>query len=362
MNNHISTNIGSIKDLKFQKFNSRLKGSYPYIITSHHQIINHLKKEILKNKKNINKISRISSRYFVNEKVIKEINKIDKYKFLEFSFKIEVKIELGNILKKQNINDKIWWVWVGGNIAQRKTNPLILKNIFQKKQLNITKNLTLDFSSSHIFAILGTPSKLKKISRKELPSYIQKIEISDIYAQQIAKLYSQRMSVYITDNHNPKYIKETIAKNPKINLFAAINLKNQQIESIVANEFFSLPIKINKNTININFCESIDWIKKRGVNQKIFLSLLKISLINAIHHKPKIIEAECVPEAIKKALKTGFEYSQYPLERTSRIVTDGENIELKDTTIPKEFREFSSLMLMYIKENSKVWNNLKRLN
>jgi hypothetical protein len=57
----------------------------------------------------------------------------------------------------------------------------------------------------------------------------------------------------------------------------------------------------------------------------------------------------------------GAENVEYFLKRTSYMVTDGKNIENTDTTIPKEYRKFSSLFLFYLSPKTKSWKFWKNL-
>lgn len=350
---NIDANVGAIDKLEYQDNGTeRLKGSYPKLIKNAEQILDHLKLNIPKVLEK--KPTRLCSRYFVKTDQVEKINKLIDGKIIEpFELKVEAKIPL---------KDK-YWVWIGGNVKERMLSPIMekefLEMIYKKAEKPLESYLD-KLPNNYVLKMLGSKKRLANFDKRTIPSFVVIEEIKEIYAKQIAKLYEERMPVYVAPNHDWKYILNTVAESEETVMLAVVNKNNDEIEATMVNEFTRYPL----DNMEINICESNDWVKKRGSNvpKEIMYALLNVGMVNAMRNEIDGIEVECVPESIKMAKEIGgFDNVEYFLKRTSYMVTDGKNIENTDETIPKNFRKFSSLFLFYLSPKSKNWNFWKEL-
>ncbi|MFA6185276.1 MAG: hypothetical protein WCT51_00150 [Candidatus Shapirobacteria bacterium] len=358
---NIDANIGSINSLEFQENGTeRLKGSYTKLVNNSQEIFDHLKQSI-PNLLDQNP-SRLCSRYFVTKKGIANLTSlIDDQRIEKFLLKVEAQIPLGKIDRLNN--QEIFWVWVGGNTKNRNLDPTLekqfLKEIHQKSEIQLKSHIE-QIPNNYRFVLLGTKKRISQLQTNEVPKFVKFEEITKDYATQIAKLYKDRMPIYVAPNDDPEYILNTVADSNETVLLVGINTQTNQIEAVMANEFTQYPLE----DTTINICESNDWIKKRGseIPKEVLYTVLNIGMINAINHQIDGIEVECVPESIKLAKEVGgFEATKYFLKRTSFMVTDGKNIEANDTTIPPEYRKFNSLFLFYITPPTQSWQFWKEL-
>lgn len=350
---NIDANVGAIDKLEYQNNGTeRLKGSYPRLIKNENEILNHLELNIPKVLEQ--NPSRLCSRYFVANNVIENINQIIDDQVIEnFELKVEAKIPLENM----------YWVWIGGNVLDRMLDPKLEKEFLEMINKKPEKELKTYFDEvpkNYVFKMLGTKERLKFVDKSTLPKFVEIEEINEKYAREISKLYEERMPIYVAPNHDPEYTLNTVADSKETYLLVAINKNTDTVEAAMTNEFTQYPLD---NSV-VHICESNDWVKKRGKEtpREVMYALLDIGMINAMAHNIDGIEIECVPESIKMAKEiAGADNVEYFLKRTSYMVTDGKNIENTDTTIPKDFRKFSSLFLFYLSPKSLSWKFWKNI-
>lgn len=343
MSQNIEANVGNVEGLAFQDNGTeRIKGSFPYLVTDIEQIYSHLHDEALPliDTYGSKKVSRLSSRYFVTESIISGLSKINNVPLSHLLVNVEAKVPLGTIFTQDRISDPIWWVWMGGNSKERIIGTEI-KKILRDKMKRAIESVMLP-------PLFVFPEGYKIVS----PT---KEQMTQKYAMQLAQLYKERLPVYVADNSNPAYIQDVIMQSPDTFLFVALQESTDEIVAAVANEFSRYPVKLPQGQQReIIVCESNDWITRKNIPREIFYETLSRSLIAARSYHPHVIEAECVPESYRVAAQMGFQPTENPLERTSHMVTDGKNIELYDTSIPKKYRRFNSLWLMYLTPPQKV--------
>ncbi|MDQ3239283.1 MAG: hypothetical protein M3P33_02050 [bacterium] len=342
--NNISSNIGSNDSVVFQDNGTkRLKGSYPKIIANRNDIVVHIKNQL-----NIHKrygthsdFSRFSIRYFVSKDITMQLKEKLNQQIDDFYVQVECIIPI--------VNQSFSWVWIGGNINSRKTDPKLLNKMHKSITNFLNKDnpiLTKTIPSTHESVLFGSKSRISSLNPKHTPSGVKTQEINMEQSTSIANLFKTRMPTYITNNSDPNYIIE-IASNTDTFLFCAINNSNKQIEAVVANEITEYPYSNDKlkASQNIRVCETNDWIKSANTSKQVMENLLFVALQNAVLQNCDIIEAECMPNSFSLCGKAGFVSTDHPLERTSIIKTDIENEENFDTSISEKYRDFNSLFL-----------------
>lgn len=363
---NVTANVGSIDGLEYQtNGTNRLKGSFPKLVTSLEQIKDHLLNDALPllDTLGIEKVSRISSRYFATDSVIKELHQLSGLEIGYTRCQIEAKIPLGSIFNAEGVSAPVWWVWIGANAKGRATNEE-LKSVLRDKYIKSVNYWTPakhEALSDYKIVAIGTKERISVYQPGEIPESITITIITDDVATQIANLYAERITAYVADNGNYKYIRDTIAASTDTVLFALLEKGTNKIAGCVANEFCKYPVVLpNEEAREVLICESNDWIKRKDVPRSAFISLLSTAMKNAVTRNVRVIEAECVPESFSAAGTVGFETAGQ-LERNSYVHTDGENLELNDRSTQEMYRRFNSLWLYYLTPASRAWEYWKIL-
>ncbi len=346
---NVSDNVGAIEGIEYQNNGAeRIKGSAPFLVYKISEVLDYLRNDVFLKCEEHLQASRFCVRFFVCSNVLGNLDEIEGHDVGRMKSRVEAKINLGRIF--EDVGSDIYWVWIGGNTKGRVTSEAIIGRMIEKMRKAQELEEVIEFNSLDDFkvVIFGSNERLRKIIKSEVPDGVELRIINRKYATQIAQLYRKRIPVNITNNSDPEYISAVLCNSEDSVLFAMVDVNLDTIMSVVCNEFCKYPVKIKGNKLKeVKVCESNDWVKDKEARSEVLQYLLNVSLRNAYLNNVAVIEAECVCESFKVATRCGFRASERLLLRTSRMLTDGENMELEDESIDEEYRKFNSLFLMY---------------